>query len=819
MAAGHDELIRVRTGSVTVTIKGNADYRPFGSSSAEKEASVHITCDDEFQAVLAGDAECCEIISLNWGRTERYQLLPLFFEQQQYEIIIEADQGRTVEFWHESPLIRSAVTAVGSRKDLLTGIINFKGDIGLSDFVIFLDSRRYLKLTVEVFPSKIDYKEDYRAIVADVTAEVYNLAFDFLKRTYENFDLTDRQRASPVEFFAILRNIFDRFLSAADMVLHHPHHQLEKTYAVRPGRKIRQTDAKTIRWVARHPEQVQRSDDRILVNRALSAEKRIAYDTQENRLTKYMLVSTVYRLETFQRQYGKLKHEPDDQVLTQIDTMIREMKRRCDTGILKEIQAEAADSGMSLVFRMAPGYREMYRFYLMLKCGLSVTGGIFQVSVKDLAVLYEYWCFIKLNSIMKERYQLISQDIVRVSGNGLFVSLIKGKSSSVRYLDPDTGEYITLSYNPKIIGQPTVTQRPDNVLRLEKKGAEVTYEYVFDAKYRIDTAANGTVYQQNYGKPGPKEDDINTMHRYRDAIVYANDASPYERTMFGAYVLFPYRNEAEYEEHHFCKSIEQVNIGGLPFLPTATGLVTRLLDELVADSPASAFERATLPKGIEDRLAKVDWQQRDVLIGLVNDEDQRRRCMGRKFYYTYVNSISDSSLPVQYVALYEKGKGIEYYGRVATTQKVPRSRISVGGRNPNSKCYLFEVKEWIRLPHVIRSEAYGPRPVSYTNHFLLMHSDTYPELHLRSEEEYRFFTELKRLSGQAVVEEDRDSLGFELNGTRVLFREDQILVIRNRRIMDQCSVGEFSRRPSTTFRRLQRSLQSEATKPPAAVQC
>ena len=807
MAAGHDELIRVQTGSVTVTIKGNADYRPFGSSSAEKEASVHITCDDEFQAVLAGDAECRKIISLNRGRTETYQLLPLFFEQQQYEIIIEAEQGRTVEFRHESPLIRSAVTAVGSRKDLLTGIINFRGDIGLSDFVVLLDGRRYLKLTVEVFPSTIDYKEDYKAIVADVTAEVYNLAFDFLKRTYENFDLSDRQQASPVEFFAILRKIFNRFLSAADMVLYHPHHQLEKTYAVRPGRKIRQADAKTIRWVARHPEQVQRADDRILVSRALSAEKRVAYDTQENRLTKYMLVSTVYRLEAFQKQYEKLMRKPDDQVLTQIGNMIREMNRRCDTGILKGIHAEAADSGMSLVFRMAPGYREMYRCYLMLKHGLSVTGSVFQVSVKDLAVLYEYWCFIKLNSIMKERYQLISQDIVRVSGNGLFVSLIKGKSSSVRYLDPDTGEHITLSYNPKIISQPTVTQRPDNVLRLEKKGAEVTYEYVFDAKYRIDTAAD---YKQNYGTPGPKEDDINTMHRYRDAIVYANDASPYERTMFGAYVLFPYRNEAEYENHHFYKSIEQVNIGGLPFLPTATGLVTRLLDELIADSPASAFERATLPKGIEDRLAKVDWHQRDVLIGLVNDEDQRRRCMGRKFYYTYVNSISDSSLPVQYVALYEKGKGIEYYGRIVTAQKVPRSRISAGGRNPNSNCWLFEVKEWIRLPHLIRSEAYGPRPVSYTNHFLLMHSDTYPELHLRSEEEYRFFTELKRLSGQAVVEEDRDSLGFELNGTRVLFREDQILVLRDRRIVDRCSVGEFSRRPSATFRRLQRSLKTEA---------
>ena len=79
--------------------------------------------------------------------------------------------------------------------------------------------------------------------------------------------------------------------------------------------------------------------------------------------------------------------------------------------------------------------------------------------MKDLALLYEYWCFIKLNSLMKDRYQLLSQDIIKVSGNGLFVSLIKGQRSRVRYLNPDNGEVITLSYNPKEINGPTVSQK------------------------------------------------------------------------------------------------------------------------------------------------------------------------------------------------------------------------------------------------------------------------------------------------------------------------------------------------------------------------
>lgn len=76
------------------------------------------------------------------------------------------------------------------------------------------------------------------------------------------------------------------------------------------------------------------------------------------------------------------------------------------------------------------------------------------------------------------------------------------------------------------------------------------------------------------------EDDINTMHRYRDSLVSMSNG-PYERTAFGAYVLFPWSNEQSYEDHHFYKSIDQVNIGGLPFLPNATDMVERFLECLI----------------------------------------------------------------------------------------------------------------------------------------------------------------------------------------------------------------------------------------------
>lgn len=74
--------------------------------------------------------------------------------------------------------------------------------------------------------------------------------------------------------------------------------------------------------------------------------------------------------------------------------------------------------------------------------------------------------------------------------------------------------------NSKNEGSKTITQKPDNMLSIDKLVSDKAYEFVFDAKYKIDTT---TQYQKSYGGIGAKEEGINTMHRYRDAIVYKNN--------------------------------------------------------------------------------------------------------------------------------------------------------------------------------------------------------------------------------------------------------------------------------------------------------
>ena len=808
-----DELVFCSTPCISVTIKAADHSSPFVRSD-QKEASLKIVCDDDYEVTLPGEAEIAFSQQLGKNHFAEFHSFPVFFEQKRYELIVEPTEGHSVEFWHENYHVRNKVSQVGHKRQLLTGVINFGNDIGFSDLVFLVDSHQYLKITIEVFPSKIDYKRDYLAIVADVTKEVYNLVFDFLKKTYESFDISSTQQSSPVEFFAIIQKIYDEYVSAADMVLRSPHHLLQQENEILPEHKIRRYDTETLRWLEKHPEQIVRNTNGIQVQKALAVKKYVTYNTRENRFTKYMLEQTARRLEQFRKQYQAISQNTDVMILEKISRMIVGIQRRCNTGFMKEVSSKPSHSSMSLVFGMAPGYRQLYRCYLLLQHGLAVSGSIFNISVKDLAVLYEYWCFIKLNALMKEKYDLLSQDIIKANGTGLSVSLIKGKSSRVKYRDRKTGEVITLSYNPKEVNVPTVTQRPDNVLCLKKKGADAEYEYVFDAKYRINPSVSGTDYHEHiYHTPGPEVDDINTMHRYRDAIVYHHGASPFERLMFGAYVLFPYANEEEYRHHRFFESIDKVNIGGLPFLPSATTMVSEMLNDLIDDSPESAAERATLPRGIESMLKKVDWNLRDVLIGPIRRREQLQACLHHNFYYVPANRLAVERLPIHEVAIYQskdlfgQDAGIEYYGEVISLEKLKRRDITEIPRDSDQLYYRINIKEWKKLDRRIEAKEYGIRTIEYTNDFLLKHSNQVPELRLQSEEEYRFLRELKRVVSDASLINDDKVTRFEFGTYRIIFEEGEIKLFSETGMVDHCRINEFIHSPNAQFRRLMRAMR------------
>ena len=803
LPTGSDRLLEIRTETIDVVIKSKGKQttgvwqKETGSSSLKVVARNLERVSIPIQSVVE------QYTDHKGVSIHDYSILPLFFEQTDYIITIQAKEGQALEFHSNSSLIEERVSRVlDDVPSLLSGVINFGNSVGFSDLIIRADGRDVLSVRVEVYPTKISYKDDYQSMMADINNMVSESVLDFMKKTYQVFVPDHKRNDVPAVFFTILQAIYDKYLRAAKRILAVPHHKLITEHEVLPHYKIGRIDTSSEKWLQKHPEHVRRTDTGVQAEKILAIRKQITYDTQENRLVKFMLKTTVRRIDDFTRRYFQSQQQPDEQVLIGASKMSREIQRLLGASWLSEVSDYSASKSMSLVFGMAPGYRELYKYYLMLQNGISVGGDIFHMSVRDTAQLYEYWCFIKLYDILRNHYTLKSPDIIKVDRKGVTIDLVKGKPSKVTFLNTKTGECIYLAYNPSEIATQTVNQRPDNVLELEKKGSGSAYKYVFDAKYRIEMNPDGQFYPDN--KPGPKVDDINTMHRYRDAIVYENPESrfTFEKTMFGAYILFPYADEEEYKDHRFYKSIETVNIGGLPFLPSATSLVTNLLEELVSDSPESAFERASLPAGIEERLKSVEWDKREVLIGFVPDEMHRKLFLNNRMYFT--RRFDTANLPVRYVALYEKGTGIGCYGEVVGWEHTPRRMLPGRSSHGKDKYHVFRVLKWHAFETPISVSEYGLNPIAYTNYFLLSNSSTYSELLLKSEADYRFFTELKRRTDEAVIEQSNEATAFEFGSAKVLFDRSNICVFVGDKQVDMCTVQEFSKHPNATFRRLQK---------------
>lgn len=751
---------------------------------------------------------------------------PLFFEQQNYEIVIEKKGESDILFWHENVNIRNKVKYVGHSKRVLSGVINFGNDIGFTQIVVKVNGRDYMTVTLEVFPSKIDYQKDYYALLKDVNDELYNLIFDFYKKTYSHAGLKETKGNSMTEFFAIINQVFNKLDSAIGMVLRIPHHALVKEKNIMPQQKIRCINGDTIKWLNKHAHYANKVNGLYIPKKALAIKSVVTYDTFENRFIKYIIWTVINKLNEIKKVYltGTMMDEEqgkDIAVILRIDEMINKLKKRIESSFLKDVGDIHTINSLSLVFQMAIGYKDVYKYYIMLLKGLMMKEDIFKISIKDLAVLYENWCFIKLNSLLRKRYNLVRQDIIKFANNGLIISLKKGVRSTVEYQNPRNGEKYALVYNKfyKSGDTPTVSQRPDNVLSLEKKGSNIIYHYIFDAKYRINPALEGSDYHKKYLIPGPEEEDINVMHRYRDAIVYENKNNRhFERMVFGAFVLFPYNDEKRYINHHFYKSIDKVNVGGLPFLPGSTWLVEQLLQDIIEGTPQSAFEGTVIQSGIYEYLDYVNFDSREVLIGGLSSVEQLEVNLKHKFYHIPYENVKASGIQFKYVAIFQSKKkfkeeaGIRYYGKVKNWKIVKRKEIKEIPKNSEELYVRFEIEEWQELKNKISCKEFGVTKCMYTNMFLLENATYLPELCIKSKDEYRLYLELKRICSTNAefhvdvpdknIKDSTSIRGFEIDGLRIFIDNGRITVYKGDKLVDVISSEEFEKKPLTIIRRI-----------------
>lgn len=585
-----------------------------------------------------------------------------FFDNADYPIWIEfKDYVKDAQF---GSILQNDNDRFSFRRHILAGFINYKNEIGRSEIQIIYKvdkETRAFRFGFEVLSTKLDYHEHWRTIVEDIEREYRMLSLDYMRRTFHGFSPDQNGEHPDIVWWSVFEGEQQKFIKACKSIIDRPRHRLHGEEVYLRADKLKQTPHNIENRLAEHrkePAYLYRVEQHILSN-----------DTQENRFLKFALHQINKRYEDLRQRIEAVKTASGTMKSAMLATS-ETLKRLQHHPFFRTIGRFKGISQESMVLQKATGYSQVYRTWNLLRRAYSLNDGLYRLQTKDIATLYEIWCFIEVSHIVKAQLHLDDEDVEhrnRMEMNGIFSwELGKGEHSRILFRK-DGVELAELVYNPKNADKendnvgmkdlvvPTVPQKPDIVLQLTKndlqQGMKMTY--LFDAKYRIDG--------KDKGVDVPPEDAINQMHRYRDAIYYKDyDANALKKEVIGGYILFPGDGEPnDVAVSKFYKTIKEVNIGAFPLRPKDVEnrkLLEDFIDELIH---TKSYE--TIAHVIPQKGAYVEVGNR-VLIGLVKEDNRLFQAFmdgTATLYYSGKQFPTTIALQdLHFFMPYIKGKGI-----------------------------------------------------------------------------------------------------------------------------------------------------------------
>lgn len=555
---------------------------------------------------------------------------PVFFENKEYIFDIVFNEKIDAEpavYSTLQEIKKSFILREVKGSYFLTGAINYKNDIGKTDFVL-----RYLKngyavnhrLSFEVFPIKLDYKTDYNSIIADINKEFSSLVFDVLKKTYAGFK-EGKEINNDIIWWGVFGQLYKDILNSAGLILTKPHNRLVGDNFYSKADRIKFFDHGLEELVSEHRKNTQKY---YYVER-----KTLTTNTVENQFFK---CTVFYFLEKFILIKYKLLNFPDLKITNEfkhdLQLIENEFSVITHNPFFKQIDNFRGFRQESLVLQKASGYSSIFRDWIILKNGIDFLEGVNKIELKNIAYLYQIWCFIEMKNSIQTILNRKPEEInlAEILVDGFTIQLRSGKHSKVSFRK-DNGDLVELYHELKFTNSikdstlsHTVNQEPDIVLRITKNDLKENYKftYLFDAKYRLISDDNED--SRDY----PPDDAINQMHRYRDAIYYQEnrESEKPKKEVIGAYVLFPGSDFSEdVKDLYFQKSIHQVNIGAYPLIPGSKKnnnnslLITFLRKTLETKDSVSILN--------EDLLSHKGMKYEDadalVLAGFISGETQK----------------------------------------------------------------------------------------------------------------------------------------------------------------------------------------------------
>jgi len=452
-------------------------------------------------------------------------------------------------------------------KETTAGFLNFRSYAGKS-FLDVSSGDIHESVPVEVRSKKINYHEQYPAMLSDLSDEITSLILEAESPIFQRFTVDDHSKRTLYEDFLVLEHIFrpENLHAAAEHINQMYCSGLEREVELVPAGLAADLDPEELVSVIARPGSIDGGVPRVLPEVRL----RETADTPENRFYRYFLESAedliMRLLETAPEGYI------GDSLMGFLDDTRGFLSARwlMDVGELRVLPLN------SQVLQKREGYRDVLRYFFMLDLSLRFAWDELEDAIRGferrLSELYEYWCYFRVIRILEDitGSTVNPSDIFDLGDWG--VRLRRGMSV-IRFSMGDVE--LALSYNGRFAGNTRCSSyslpfRPDYSLLVDV--GECTYFLHLDAKYRstvnpenlydIDLRDAEEELDRRY-----RDGDVYKMHTYKDAILHS----------MGAYILYPGERDVI-----FCAGPGEVpSVGAFPMRPgDSAGDEKRLRDFL-----------------------------------------------------------------------------------------------------------------------------------------------------------------------------------------------------------------------------------------------
>jgi predicted component of viral defense system (DUF524 family) len=478
-----------------------------------------------------------------------------------------------IEYWLEAEALEVYFGAEMAHP-VRSGLFRYTycNQIGQSTIRLRMADGRMIREDVEVISQKLKidpkYKDDplfyptfYRRLVNSLVECQRTLPFTFVAPTYHIVEET-MEPPSFLFLFHFLRDaqVREKLRQAVEGILVRPHRLLMAEEEFVPLPQVCEVDADVVLSILTNPQHwVEYQGTGLSVAQRLDgyAPQKVwqrltveTFDTPENRFVKWFvreLQSWVEKLLAWTQCPEKARHE------------FVELKGQLELALHDPLFDEVGEMvyfpATSQVLLKRSGYRELlelYRQYLNSKRPAFFRDLQEAIDSRDVATLYEYWCFFDLVKRLEAMLGKAKLQLA-VRGAGDLKWGVKANFGDTGY---------TLIYNRHFAhkkGSYSVPLRPDFALM---KGDQA--RVVFDAKFRFEIkslAEKGTEedeYDMDVAsgdvKRVVKHADLYKMHTYKDALGIAL-----------AVVLYPGTEERFYWEDK--EEEKEAGVGAIPLVP------------------------------------------------------------------------------------------------------------------------------------------------------------------------------------------------------------------------------------------------------------